>query len=95
MKGRLFFMLLPLLLFAIRSYSNGKNSLILLMNKTTTEYYNDYCYDKTRIKMPEERVIPIRRLFNKLMNLNSIACIANLLILTSSTFILYIKKNLI
>jgi hypothetical protein len=32
MKGRLFFMLLPPL-FAIRSYSNGKNSLILLMNK--------------------------------------------------------------
>ena len=84
MKGRLFFMLLPLLLFAIRSYSNGKNSLILLMNKTTTEYYNDYCYDKTRIKMPEERVIPIKRLFNKLMNLNSIACIANLLIFNKS-----------
>ena len=65
------------------------------MNKTTTEYYNDYCYDKTRIKMPEERTVPIRRLFNKLMNLDSIACIANLLILTSPTFILYIKKNLI
>jgi hypothetical protein len=94
MKGRLFFMLLPLL-FIIRSYSNGKNSLILLMNKTTIEYYNDYCYDKTRIKMPEERTVPIRRLFNKLMNLDSIACIANLLILTSPTFILYIKKNLI
>jgi hypothetical protein len=92
MKGRLFFMLLPLL-FIIRSYSNGKNSLILLMNKTTIEYYNDYCYDKTRIKMPEGGTIPIRRLFNKLMNLNSIACIANLLILTSPTFI-YISKRI-
>jgi len=37
------------------------------MNKTTIEYYNDYCYDKTRIKMPEERTTPIRRLFDKLM----------------------------
>jgi hypothetical protein len=92
MKGRLFFMLLPLL-FIIRSYNNGKNSLILLMNKTTIEYYNDYCYDKTRIKMPEGGTIPIRRLFNKLMNLNSIACIANLLILTSPTFI-YISKRI-
>jgi hypothetical protein len=92
MKGRLFFMLLPLL-FIIRSYNNGKNSLILLMNKTAIEYYNDYCYDKTRIKMPEGGTIPIRRLFNKLMNLNSIACIANLLILTSPTFI-YISKRI-
>jgi len=83
------------ILLNIRLNSNNKNEQIQLMNKTTIEYYNDYCYDKTRIKMPEERTVPIRRLFNKLMNLDSIACIANLLILTSPTFILYIKKNLI